>query len=102
MKCHASNRNDGSILQNATAKISLPDCKRNRLIIKLILYDGEGKAAEDVISYGRWIDLATASWLPVVLIVIIIITTVDGDNKTHKYERIISFANIFSVARGHL
>lgn len=88
-------------MQNATAKISLPDCKRNRLIIKLIL-DGEGKAAEDVISYGRWIDLATASWLPVVLIVIIIITTVDGDNKTHKYERIISFANIFSVARGHL
>lgn len=88
-------------MQNATAKISLPDCKRNRLIIKLILCDGEGKAAEDVISYGRWIDLATASWLPVVLIVIII-TTVDGDNKTHKYERIISFANIFSVARGHL
>lgn len=89
-------------MQNATAKISLPDCKRNRLIIKLILYDGEGKAAEDVISYSRGIDLATASWLPVVLIVIIIITTVDGDNKTHKYERIISFANIFSVARGHL
>lgn len=89
-------------MQNATAKISLPDCKRNRLIIKLILCDGEGKAAKDVISYGRWIDLATASWLPVVLIVIIIITTVDGDNKTHKYERIISFANIFSVARGHL
>lgn len=72
-----------------------------RLIIKLLHYHGEGKAVKDVISYGRWIDLATASWLPVVLIVIII-TTVDGDNKTHKYERIISFADIFSVARGHL